>query len=464
MEYAMQNRSRAALLEINAYDGGERAQSPLAEQWRRWSLRHAPPTIRAFLRAPLKADPRDWRDERVGWGLILPYNPALSASDMATANDAPEPIRELVRSRGTPGQPAPVLRYVAEEGHLGFLRRGTVDLPVNQSLHGTGERAIPRYLLMYAGPDQIPWEAQYSLQSSRCVGRLSLTGEALENYVAALLGNWGDTRADHKAALVWSADHRNSDITTLMRQSIAAPLVEKLRTDSDIGPGTVYIDGSTEDASAAALANALAARRPGFIATTSHGMTGPLDQVEQMAAQLGFPVDNDYGLVTPEALLRDWQPDGAIWYAHACCGAGSDAHTLFDGLLEPGSDVDRLMRGVARCGARVAPLPQALLGAKRPLRAFIGHVEPTFNWTLEQRETRQFTTDPLVAGLYDELFQPSPVGLAMGSLYALLGGLYVDYERALRQTNHYDMIYRLMVARDTQSTVILGDPSVALPV
>ncbi len=463
----MLKRSRQSQLEVNAFDGSTRALSPMAEGWRRWTLQHAPPSIQAFLRSPQKADPRDWRDERVGWGLVLPFNPLLTPDELANAKDAPEPIQELVRKRGTEGRPAPVLRHVAEDGHIGFLRRGAVDLPVNQSLFGTGERAVPRYLLIYARPDQIPWEVQYSLQAKRCVGRLSLEGEALANYVGALLDEWKSETvngADHNAALVWSADHGNGDISSLMRDAIAAPLVEKLRGDPAIGPGTRFIDGGKEEASAAGLAHELAQRRPGFIATTSHGMTGPLDNVDLMISQLGLPVDSSYRLVTPDALLRDWQPGGAVWYAHACCAAGSDARTLFDGLLESGSVVDQLLRGVANCGAKVAPLPQALLGAKRPLRAFIGHVEPTFNWTLQQRETRQFTTDPLVSGLYDELFQPAPVGLAMAPLYAQLGGLYIDYERFLRKTSHYHMLHRLLVVRDTQSTVILGDPTVALPI
>jgi hypothetical protein len=459
----MQQQVRPSQLEINAFDGNASPASPLAGKWHNWTMQHAPPAILPYLRSPPKADPRNWQDEGVGWGLVLPFNPALTTDQMTTAIDAPEPIQELVRRRGTGGRPAPVLRHVPDAGHIGFLRRGAVDLPVNQSLYGVGERAVPRYLLIHAGPDAIPWEAQYALQGSRCVGRLSLDGEGLANYVGALLDNWGDANADRHAALVWSADHGIGDITSLMRQSIAVPLVEKLRADDEIGDGTCFLDGSAGEASAARLARELATRRPGFIATTSHGMTGPLNDVGTMAAQLGLPVDSDYSLVQPEALLRDWQPDGAIWYAHACCGAGSDARTLFDGLLEPDSPVDQLLQGVALCGARVAPLPQALLGARRPLRAFIGHVEPTFNWTLQQRETRQFTTDPLVSALYDELFQPAPIGLSLAPLAAQLGGLYMDYDRFLRKTSHYQMLHRLLVVRDIQSTVILGDPTVALP-
>jgi hypothetical protein len=277
--------------------------------------------------------------------------------------------------------------------------------------------------------------------------------------------DWRGAGADPNAALVWAADHGPEDITALMRQAIAMPVAQRLRGDSEIGPGTSYVDGSLpQGATGALLIDQLATRKPVFIVTTSHGLTGPIDNPEEMGSQLGLLVDNDFAAVRPAQLLEDWRPGGAIWYAHACCSAGSDERTLFDGLLEPGSPADLILQGVAQCGARVAPLPQALLGAADPLRAFIGHVEPTFNWTLEQPETKQYTTDPLVVALYDELFQPMPVGLALSHVYGQLGGLYVDYETFLRVPSHSQMLYRLLVARDIQSTVILGDPTAALPI
>jgi hypothetical protein len=454
-----------SMLRMNAFAGGMPAQGTLGGRSLKWTLRNAPPTIRAFLRATRKADPWVWRDERVGWGLVLPHNPNLSDAELATATDAPEPIQALWRSRSFNGHPAPVLRYFPETGHIGFLRRDGADLPVSQSTYGVGEAAIPRYLLIYARPDQIPWQVQYSLNTTRCVGRLCLEGGQLENYVRALMTDWRGAGADPNAALVWAADHGPQDITALMRQAIAMPVAQRLRGDSEIGPGTSYVDGSLpHGATGALLIDQLATRKPVFIVTTSHGLTGPIDNPEEMGRQLGLLVDNDFAAVRPAQLLKDWRPGGAIWYAHACCSAGSDERTLFDGLLEPGSPADLILQGVAQCGARVAPLPQALLGAADPLRAFIGHVEPTFNWTLEQPETKQYTTDPLVVALYDELFQPMPVGLALSHVYGQLGGLYVDYETFLRVPSHSQMLYRLLVARDIQSTVILGDPTAALPI
>jgi hypothetical protein len=68
-----------------------------------------------------------------------------------------------------------------------------------------------------------------------------------------------------------------------------------------------------------------------------------------------------------------------------------------------------------------------------------------------------------VSCLCNQLFQPLPVGLALAPLYAQLGGLNIDYERLLFKTSHDQMLHRLLVVRDIQSTVILGDPTVTLP-
>lgn len=452
-----------ARLRLDAFTEKGPAQGDCTEFVNRWAFRNEPPRVFTFLRAPPAADPRQWQDERVGWGLVLPDNPALSPVEMAAGADAPEPIRALLAARSTPGRPAPVLRYVAAPNHIGFLRRDGADLPVNQSAYGTGDARVPRYLLIYGGPETIPWSVQYSLNATRFVGRLPLSGPALENYVRALLSNWADGNADQHAAVVWAVDHGDADITSLMRRSIAEPVAERFRSDNELGAGTTYLDGTQPGAGlAGALIGALVAKKPAIIVTTSHGMTGPLNDTATMTLQLGLPVDGNRDLVRADAVTANWQPGGAIWYAHACCSAGSDSRSYFDGLFEPGSDAAQVLRSVAQCGARVAPLPTALLGAASPLRAFVGHVEPTFDWTLEQPDTRQFTTDHLTAALYDELYQPVPIGMALSRIYAQLGGLYSNYHEFMNSLAKRGMLHRLLVARDIQSTVILGDPTAML--
>lgn len=459
----MSKKSLPVRIEANAFTGKGTVEGALSRQVLQWALGHEPPRVRTWLKAPPDADPRDWTSNRVGWGVVLPDDPHAAAGE---ASDAPEPIRELVAKRSeTMGTPTPVLRYKAGPEHTGCLFRDGERLPVSQSPCGTKAGAVPRYLVICATPDQIPWQVQYDLNASRrCVGRLPLQGSGLENYVHALLDNWSHAGADPHTALVWATQQTPTDITALMRNAIAEPVVAKLRGDEEMRERLCYLDGRAPDgATAAGLAHELAARHPAFILTTSEGMTGPLDDVEQMRAQLGYLVDNTMQqLVGPDTVLKDWQPDGAIWYAHACCSAGSDSGSVFESLFDPESDAADMLRGLARCGAQVAPLPLALLGAARPARAFIGHVEPTFSFTLAQKQTAQFTTAPLTEALYDKLFQPLPVGHALEALYAPIGGLYAAYDHAKQMASEADMLYRLTVVRDLQGTVILGDPTVTL--
>jgi hypothetical protein len=456
-------------LTINAFTGEPPTPSPPSDDAEGWVLRSGPPRLRTFLKPEPLADPKNWRDPRVGWGLVLPDNTSLSESDAASAADAPEPLRALVADRGANGSPAPVLRYRPGANRAGFLRRGTADIPVSQAPKGVGPGAIPRYLLIYGTPQQIPWEVQYHLNAVCAVGRLCLAGEGLENYVTALRNGWNGAAARSDTAVVWAVDHGPEDISRLMRLAIAEPVFDKVRSDAQMSGSSVYLNGVTPgNATAARLVETLKASRPSLVVTTSHGQTGPLDNVAAMKENLGLLVDGNHALLRPSTLLQSWQPSGAIWYAHACCSAGSDAQTLFDGLVQKDSLVDRVLKGVAKVGAQVAPLPQALLSAKEPLRAFVGHVEPTFDWTLRQRLTGQFLTAPIHEALYDHLLQPEPLGLALRGLYDRLGAIYAEYDAQLRQFNkgapgsEARMLYHLLIARDVQSMVLLGDPTATL--
>jgi hypothetical protein len=86
-----------------------------------------------------------------------------------------------------------------------------------------------------------------------------------------------------------------------MRNSIAAPLNDKFASDGEYDAR--FIDGRNASASAGELKTALAAHRPVFVATTSHGMTGPLNDVPRMQADLGLLVDAGFKMVRPQDLL-----------------------------------------------------------------------------------------------------------------------------------------------------------------
>jgi hypothetical protein len=356
-----------------------------------------------------------------------------------------------------------------------MLRRYYEDGPPEDLLtaaprYGVARGCIPRYLLLYGTPATIPWAVQYALNLALCVGRLDLEPEeGLGNYVDALIDDWRGAASDSHAPLVWSVDHGQPDITWLMARTVADPLAARFMADAQLA-ASMQLKG--RDATWANLITALSERRPGMIVTTSHGMTGPLDNSAAFAAQLGLPVDVNRQAV-PLAAFKEWRPDGAIWYAHACCAAGSDRDTRFADLIEPGSGIRRILDGIALgAGARVSPLPRVLLGASTPLRAFVGHVEPTFDWTLRMPDSGQVLTNALWTALYNNLYRQAkrtPVSWALRDVFKESATLYGQWQRAVKDYNKEvpgarDLaLFRQLAAMDLQTLVVLGDPTVALP-
>jgi len=255
---------------------------------------------------------------------------------------------------------------------------------------------------------------------------------------------------------------------------VADKLAAILRSDSAIGSKALFLDGYSKPADAvqATLRSALEANRPGLIVTTSHGRTGPLEKPDETRANLGLLVDSDAQVLDPSALLGAWQPDGAVWYAHACCSAGASGDSLFADLFDADSALAKLLKGLAALGSCVSPLPRALLGAKKPLRAFIGHVEPTFDWTLRNPNNGQHVTKALTTALYNGLFTwdrvPNPVGWALNKNNVRLSALASAQQDALVLYNEGQevrgtLLYCGLAFSDVRSMVLLGDPTVGLP-
>lgn len=461
-------------LRLNAWNGQKSpADRVSATQMTSWALqRHSGGSgLDIVAAAPREVQPWNWQDPQVGWGLVQPDNPELSPVARAGADDASEPIRRLWNAR--PG--SPVLRWNATEGNEVLLRYdglGGVKRCSLVSDYGTSGDRIPRFLLIAASPQKIPWSLQYALNMRRYVGRLDGPEDAVGRYVDALRSGWSDSARDVRAPLIWSVDHGPDDITWLMDQAISRKLYGAYETDVDADfPRRTGLFGS--DATAARLITELAAKNPALVVTTSHGMTGPLNNASLTKAQLGVPVDRDHQLLDLQALDAAWQPDGAVWYSHACCAAGSDAKSQYEGLFDPNSDVMQTLDGVtAACGACIAPLPLKLLGHAKPLAAFIGHVEPTFNWTLRDPRTGQPLAHPVRQALYDCLFASGggrPIGWALARVFDDAATLLALWAQAVRNFNKGlpgaldSALVNQVTALDRQHTVLLGCPTATLP-
>jgi hypothetical protein len=457
-------------LSLNAWAGGQGAVSGAAGDPVRWTLGRKIPAIGRMLFAEKERDLWNWKDSRVGWGLILAENESLSVRDRARAADAPAPVRDLLSDRSD----APVFRYRPESpNRLTTLMRYFADgraLPpdIAASDFGLGETQIPYYLLICAPPTDIPWEFQYLLNTRFAVGRLDLDDPGLANYIAALRSGWSQAKADPFTAVVWSTDHGGEDMSGTMRRYVAKPVFTALSGDPSLSKKTVLIDRDHGGATSTSLVQSLTSKIPGLIVTTSHGVTYPAGDSAQLAANLGLLVGEDLKYSAPAEILHSWEPDGAIWYSHACCSAGSSAETIYAGIAALHSDITQVLTSVAAVGSRTAPLPKALLGAGRPARAFIGHVEPTFDYTIRQPETRQALTDGLTAALHDCLYQedtPGRVGHAFRRYFEPIGTaaseqilLQRDYDRGGNVERQ--LLTSQLTARDRMSTVILGDPTV----
>lgn len=458
-------------LVLNAYAGGDSGvRGTLPDTSARWALRTPPSTLQRFLKPPPPANPLDFLDERVGWGMLVAEQPGFSNAQLAQNEDLCAPLRQLLDKR----ENTVVLRYRPSSDHRLTLLRDHAhrkDLDLAGSPFGKTAGAIPRYLLMVGRPtaEELPWSLQYVLGLSRNVGRLPFHPSADEGllapYVQACLRDWKDARADPQATVVWAVDHSDADISHLLRMAIAEEVARRYAADSDLKAKAVRIAGA--DATHAGLRTALVASRPGVIVTTSHGMTGPITDRDAMAAQLGLPVDRSFEPLPLKPLLDAWTPDGAIWYAHACCASGADAGSIFSELFGD-SPARQVLQAVGELGAQVAPLPLRLLSHAKPARAFIGHVEPTFDWTVRQPATGQFLSAALVDSLYDQLFQPTPIGHAFRGWYAGAATHFGAWDAAKRsfggeEAGKAAVLYHTLAARDIQSMVLLGDPAVALP-
>jgi len=444
---------------------GEAAEGALALNSLAWGAKRDVAIPSQSLAAPV-VDHNDWRDPRVGWGVVLADQTGLSNDALATGDDAPEPVRELIAARGG----APVFRYVPGNSK-GLLRRYRVggkpsDLNLSGE-RGLGTNAVPWYLLIVGSPKDIPWEVQYHLQTQAYVGRLDLDLEGLENYVGALLGEWSGSPRSARTPLVWAVDKGHPDITRLMRKTIAERLVDKLTSDKDVDMAQGFLTDAA--ATCTDLVSALVSRQPAFVMTSSHGATFPLTDPKAMGAKLGGLVDVENTVLVDQ--VEAWKPSGAIWYAHACCSAGGDAVSLFAGLVDPTSTLGQTLTAIAQTGAQTSPLARKLLGTKAPLGAFVGHVEPTFDWTLRDPVTKQTMTEHITRSLYDELHLASrpTIGRAMAPYFAATAGSMLDYSDALDAIVQQGNVAldrartAKLLALDRLAMVILGDPTVRLP-
>ncbi|MBS9375356.1 hypothetical protein [Rhodococcus sp. B50] len=450
-----------AEVSMDAWTGSIAATGPLADTAVNWGARRGLPHSQKPLAFDAPADPSNWRHHAVGYGVLLLDDPAVSGTAKATGEDAPSGVLRILKER-----PGTVLLRWSPELEDRYLRRYTPDghpqdLLVGLTKFGAAQgNFLPRYVLVAGGPEVIPWSVQYSLSIRHAVGRLPFSDERLDRYVDALLRDWSGSAVDVTAPLLWTVDHGPTDITRLMRAAVTAPLDKAFDGTLD---GRRHL---TDDAATSTNLLESLERNPALVVTSSHGAT-PTSNPELLRATLGTPVDTAH-TATPVDDLAAAMPSGAVWFAQACCSAGGAGSSSYDGLLGDGSAA-AVVRTVAGLGPVVAPAALRLLSRDDPVRAVIGHVEPTFDWTLRADDTGQLLGGTIVQALSSNIHHGQPLGYAFGDYRAGVGQLHTDWAQKREQLAKGDMsvlplLTRLrLTAVDRQSMVLLGDPTVTLP-
>ncbi|MCA9665673.1 MAG: hypothetical protein KC503_08795 [Myxococcales bacterium] len=453
-------------LRIDAYVAGEGAlldETPNALAFANARVAAREQSLMAWPGAP---DPNSPAHPDVGWGVVLPDDDALDDSARARLDGAPAALQRLFAAR--PG--AKVLRY------RGDPRRLWVDgqaRPLVGTPRGAGAGRIPTYLLLFGSPQALPWALQYQAGlSGLYVGRLDLDDDddddALGRYVDALLAAQPPAPAQRAQSLVFAVTHDNDpdDITHLMKPAVAMPVHRALAADADTRAGARLLEG--KDANVDALLDVLSREKPALVVCSSHGLTSKLDSA-QARARLGAPVDTRGAAVDPQAVAAAVAASGAIWYVHACCSGGSDDGSVFAPLLSDGP-IREMLDAVGALGARSSPLARALLGGPHPARAFIGHVEPTFNWTLI--DNQQLLADHVRVALVNGLYSGSTIGRALSGFTVGVGALLSQSRDALTRWSGDAGVDRKKIAReattakltafDRTSFVLHGDPAATL--
>lgn len=423
------------------------------------------------LAPPEEADLNEWSDPRVGWGVVVVANPNFSADDYAKGKDleGDEVLQKLLAyRRGVQGS-VPVIHYDprVQGGPRTILLRNYAagkDLDFTTKI-GLGGDRIPFYLLIYASPADIPWSFQATLQVRHALGRLDPAMPGLDNYVNHLVTDWQPQPNQSSRTLVWAVDH--GDITSLMRQSLALKLHELYAADADLSASILDAGADPKCATGDELIKALSAAPPGLVVTSSHGNTGPLNDRQRLAATLGIPVDQFFGLLDIDQLLAAWQPSGAVWLAQACCSAGSDSPSRYSDLFTRSSEIGSVLHGVADSGAYIAPLPQRLLGCANPARGFFGHVEPTFNFTLQNPENGQILTHAAVNAFYNRYFGKYTLGRVLNEYHLTAATKYATWRDLINRFDRGEnvdqqLLYTRTTAIDVEALVLLGDPTASM--
>jgi len=350
-----------------------------------------------------------------------------------------------------------------------FLRRAGVPFGAPAD-----PEALPYYLLLVGGPEEIDLAFQYELDVEYAVGRIWFeTPEEYRRYALAVVTaeKESDGFSPPSARSVFFAPRNpDDDATKNAVEHLATPLAEGLTgRHRDWSFETILGPAATK----AKLSELISGRRPpAFLFTISHGLALPNGHERQRRDQGAvvcqeWPGPRDWNaLLPPEFYFSadDLSPAadlrGTVVFQFACFSAGTpkedDFKVIGDHYLSTGS-------------AFLARLPQRLLAPPSAggALAFIGHVDRV--WTHSFLNARPTEHDLLVfEQVLGRLLKGHPVGNAMeffNRRYAQLAVQLANLHDRMRRRKNVDLehfAHAWLLQNDARNFILIGDPAVRL--
>ncbi len=414
----------------------------------------------------------DGRDlSQAGWGIIFPA--AARSQDVDAIKEA---LGELLAHRQT--QAGELFKEFS--GSKGVRPNESEDDFITRHNASPGyvdPTIIPYYLLIVADPGSIPFEFQYNLDVSYCVGRIYF--ERLEDYAAyarsVVQSETASQSSLPRKAVFFGVANPDDRATQMSSEQLVKPLHDYIADQNarkDWGWQTELIP--PQDATHAHLERLLGgSETPALLFTASHGMGWPKDDPRQVPFQgallcQDWPGPRQHNGLIPESyyfggadIASDANPFGLVAFHFACYGAGTPYYD--DYAIARSTKAQPI---AAR--AFLADLPRRLLSHPRGgALAVIGHVERawtySFRWNQSTDHTKTFNY------IFHGLMSGDPVGLALDPMNMRYADIATSLNEELQEAafgalDKLKLGFLWTANNDSRAYAVIGDPAVRLPV
>lgn len=431
-------------------------------------------------------DPGSLRDQ--GWGVIAPRG---EEGDRLLAL-----IRPLIERRAEE-QDGEVAEYRVPPGLTAMQATQWID---RKLIGNELQAAIPGYLLVLGGPEQVSFELQQALAFEFNVGRLGFSAGAgtganheasteanYEAYVEKLLRAEREPAGAARATYFTVRD--GTAATELGHRMLMQPCIADAEAQRAAGRFAVSELSAIEEHDPVRAADrwlaAAAAVGPGVLFSCSHGVGAPRDgwkSPELRRTLQGAPCLGGGRHLEAELLGRAPFVPGGVWLMFACFGAGTPRLSAYrhwlGRLQEHGEHADDLAPVVASLPGEgeppfLAAAAQAALANPAGPVSIISHLD--LAWSYGFCDLEKMSQGERHRRFYEvvaQLVKGTRVGLAMDSLRSERSKVRaeivaaVDAEtRGEAMADHRARLgHRWMLLQDLDGYLALGDPAARLQV